>query len=233
MRLCFLGTPSRLEYVRQFASPGVVVERLEGFVGQYPSPSSIESRWEELALAQAVVEQAVEAERRGYDAVITACLGDPGVDAAREMVRIPVIAPGETALLTARMLSHRFSVISPIEQTVPLAREQVHKAGLLHNLASIRSFDMEVERIRLREPSTLAKVVDLSRRCVAEDGAEAIVLLCASLSVLVDEVAGDVPVPIVDAVRLSLRAAEMLVGSGLTHSVKTFPMPVKLAAARC
>jgi allantoin racemase len=233
MRLCFLGTESRLEYVRRFASPGVNVERLEGFVGRYPAPSSIESRVEELALAQAVVEQSVEAERRGFDAVITACLGDPGVDAAREMVRIPVIAPGETALLTARMLSHRFSVISPIAQTVPLAREQVHKAGLLHNLASIRSFDMEVERIRLREPATLAKLRDLAHRCVHEDGAEAIVLLCASLCVLVGDVAEEVPVPMVDAIRLSLRAAEMLVGSGLTHSATTFPMPVKVAAARC
>jgi allantoin racemase len=230
MKLCFLGTPKRLAYVRAFASPGTTVEGLDGFVGQFQSPSSIESRWEELALAQAVVEQAIEAEKRGFDAVITACLGDPGVDAAREMVRIPVIAPGETALLTARMISHHFSVITPLEETVPLAREQVHKSGLAGHVASIRPFNMDVERIRDREPATFTKLVDLARSCVEDDGAEAIVLSCASLSVLVDEVKDQISVPIIDAVRLSLRAAEMLVGSGLTHSPRTFPTPAKLAA---
>jgi len=235
MRLCFLGSQSRLEYLRPFASPGVTLERLEGFQGQYPSPSSIESRLEELALAQAVVEETVEAERRGYDAVITSCLGDPGVDAAREMVRIPVIAPGETALLTARMLAHHFSVLTPLRETVPIAREQVQKVGVAAHVASIRSFDMSVERIRERTPETIATLVELGRRCVDEDGAELLVLACASMSVLADEVQPGIDVPVIDAVRLSLRAAEMLVGAGLTHSAVTFPRPVKLSAAakRC
>lgn len=238
MRLCFLGTKSRLEYVRAYASPGVTVERLEGFEGRFESPSSIESRLEELALAQAVVEQAIEAERRGYDAVITACLGDPGVDAAREMVRIPVIAPGETALLTARMLSHHFSVLTPLRETVPIAREQVHKVGVAAHVASIRSFDMAVERIRDREPATIAKLIALGRRCVEEDGAELLVLACASMSVLTDDIQPEIGVPVIDAVRLSLRAAEMLVGAGLSHSAVTFPTPAKLqvpaaVAARC
>ena len=235
MRLCFLGSPSRLEYLRPFASSGVTLERLDGFQGRFTSPSSIESRLEELALAQAVVEETVEAERLGYDAVITSCLGDPGVDAAREMVRIPVIAPGETALLTARMLAHHFSVLTPLRETVPIAREQVHKVGVAAHVASIRPFDMSVERIRERTPETIAALVALGRRCVEEDGAELLVLACASMSVLTDEVQPGIGVPVIDAVRLSLRAAEMLVGTGLTHSAVTFPRPVKLAAAakRC
>jgi allantoin racemase len=230
MRICFLGTQSRLEYLLPFASPGVTLERLTGFKGQYRSPSSIESRLEELELAHAIIEQTVEAERRGYDAVITACFGDPGVDAARELVRIPVIAPGETALLTARMLAHHFSVLTPLRETVPIAREQVHKVGVAAHVASIRSFDLPVERIRDREPAMLDRLVDLGRRCVEDDGAELLVFGCASMSVLAAEVEPRIGVPVVDSVRLSLRAAEMLVGSGLRHSQVTFPRPVKLAA---
>jgi allantoin racemase len=230
MRICFLGTEGRLEYVRRFASPGVVVERLTGFSGKHRPPSTIESRLEELELAHAIVEQTVEAERRGYDAVVTACFGDPGVDAARELVRIPVVAPGETALLTARMLSHHFSVITPLRETLPIAREQVHKVGVAANVASIRSFDVSVERIRDREPATIDRLVDLGRRCVEDDGAELLVFGCASMSVIADEVRDRIGVPIIDAVRLSLRAAEMLVGAGLTHSPVTFPTPAKLAA---
>jgi allantoin racemase len=228
MRICFLTTDERLDLMRRYASPGVELDNMEDFQGRAPRPNSIESRMEELELAQWVIERAIEAERRGFDAVITVCFGDPGVEAARERVRIPVIAPGETALLTARMLAHRFSVISPLPETVPLAREQIHRAGMHPFVASVRSFGYPVERIREREPEMLRKLAALGRRCVEEDGAELLIFACASMSLVADEVEKEIGVPIVNSVKLSLRAAEMLVGAGLTHSPVTFPMPVKL-----
>lgn len=230
MRLCFLGTQARLDFLRAHASPGVTLDNLADFQGTRPRPSSIESRVEELELAHWVIERTVEAERRGFDAVITGCMGDPGVEAARELVRIPVIAPGETALLVARMLAHRISVITPLRETVPLARELVHKAGLSDAVGSIRPLDVAVERIREREPATIDALVALCQRCVDEDDAEAIVFLCASMSLLADAVGPRLEVPVVNGVLLSLRAAEMLVGAGLTHSARTYPVPVKLRA---
>src|SRR5690554_5789979 len=117
MRICFLGNDERLEYLRRHASPGTELDNLPDFSGRFDRPASVESRTDELELARWYIERAVEAEARGFDAVITGCFGDPGVDAARELVRIPVIAPGETALLTARMLSHHFSVLTPLSST--------------------------------------------------------------------------------------------------------------------
>ena len=228
MRICFLGTNERLEYLMGHASPGVELDNMADFVGKASRPSSIESRMEEIELAQWVIERTIEAERRGFDGVITGCFADPGVDAARERVRIPVIAPGETALLTARMLAHHFSVITPLDQTVPIAREQIHKVGIERFVASIRPFGVAVEKIRDRDPETIEKLIALGRRCVERDGAEAIVFACASMSLLTDIVQPQIGVPCVNSVRLSLRAAEMLVGAGLTHSPVTFPMPVKL-----
>jgi len=228
MRICFLGTNERLEYLRTCASPGVELDNMADFVGTASRPSSIESRMEELELAQWVIERSIEAEHRGFDGVITGCFADPGVDAARERVRIPVIAPGETALLTARMLAHHFSVITPLIQTVPIAREQIHKVGVERFIASIRPFGVPVEKIRDRDPHTIDKLIALGRRCVEEDGAEAVVFACASMSLLTDIVQPQIGVPVLNSVRLSLRAAEMLIGAGLTHSTKTFPVPAKL-----
>ena len=231
MRLCFLGTQERLDYLRSHASPGVELDNLADFEGAFARPSSIESRVEELELARWVIERTVEAERRGFEAVITGCMGDPGVEAARELVRIPVIAPGETALLTARMLAHHFSVITPLHETVPMAREQVHKAALGSHVGSIRPLDVPVAKIRERDAVTLESLVALGRRCVEDDGAELLVFLCASMSLIADDVAPRIGVPVIDGVRLSLRAAEMLVGARLTHSPITYPVPAKQQAA--
>lgn len=228
MRICFLGTNERLDYLKEHASPGVELDNMADFAGTASRPSSIESRMEEIELAQWVIERTIEAERRGFDGVITGCFADPGVDAARERVRIPVIAPGETALLTARMLAHHFSLITPLVQTIPIAREQIHKVGIERFVASIRPFGVPVEKIRDRDPDTIENLVALGRKCVEEDGAEAIVFACASMSLLTDIVQPWIGVPVVNSVRLSLRAAEMLIGAGLTHSAVTFPVPAKL-----
>jgi len=227
MRICFLGTIERLTYLQTHASAGVELGNMADFVGKASRPSSVESRGEELELAIWVIERAVEAEKRGFDAVITGCFSDPGVDAARERVGIPVIGPGETALLTARMISHHFSILTPLPETIALAREQAHRTGVHPFVASIRSFDMSVEKIRARDPQMIKELIALGRDCVERQGAEAIVCGCASMSLLAEEIAPKIGVPVVNSVLLSLRAAEMLVGSGLTHSKKTFPVPVK------
>jgi len=227
MRICFLGTIERLTYLQSHASVGVELGNMADFGGKALRPSSVESRREELELAIWVIERAVEAEKRGFDAVITGCFSDPGVDAARERVGIPVIGPGETALLTARMISHHFSILTPLPETIPLAREQAHRTGVHPFVASIRSFDMPVEKIRARDPQMINGLIVLGRDCVERQGAEAIVCGCASMSLLAEEIAPKIGVPVVNSVLLSLRAAEMLVGSGLTHSKKTFPVPVK------
>jgi allantoin racemase len=230
MRLCFLGTNERLNYLRQHASPSVELDNMEDFRGVASRPVSIESRMEELELAQWIIERSIEAERRGFDGIITGCFADPGVDAARERVRIPVIAPGETALLTARMLAHHFSIITPLKETVPIAREQVRRVGVDPFVGSIRPFGISVELIRERDPATIRSLIELANRCVEDDGAELLVFGCASMSLLTDELQHSIPVPIINSVKLSLRAAEMIVGAGLTHSPVTFPQPVKIAA---
>ncbi|UCH27670.1 MAG: aspartate/glutamate racemase family protein [Trueperaceae bacterium] len=231
VKLCFLGNDARLSYLQQHASPGVTLDNLSDFKGTRDKPSSIESRLEELELAYWVVERCQAAERRGFDGVITGCFGDPGVETARELVRIPVIAPGETALLTARMLAHHFSVLTPLKETVPLAREQVHKTGMTPFVASIRSLDLPVEAFRQADQNTVDTLISLGRTCVQDDGAELLVFGCASMSLLAPQIEAGVGVPVINSVLLSLRAAEMLVGSGLTHSPVTFPSPRKLAVS--
>jgi len=74
-------------------------------------PASIESRYEAALAAPDVVRKAIEAEKDGMDAVVSNCMDDPGVEAAREMVSIPVIGPAQTSMHIATMLGHRFSVV--------------------------------------------------------------------------------------------------------------------------
>src|SRR4249919_2284962 len=55
---------------------------------------SIESAYEELLSAPKAIERIQTLEAEGCDAAIIGCFGDPGLEAARELVSMPVIGPG-------------------------------------------------------------------------------------------------------------------------------------------
>lgn len=229
MRLCYLGGEDRRQYLQAAASPGVVVERLTDVATSSPRPETIESLYDEARLAPWTVEMAVEAERRGFDAVITGCVGDPGVEAARELVRIPVIGPAQAAYHTAAMLGYTFGVLSPVEGTVRPTWSLIRHYGLADRCAGVRSLDCPVLALREGREDTFQRALDVARRCVAEDGADVIVLACASLShVFGDRLAAALPVPVVNALRVSVRMAELLVGSGLSHSKRAYPLPASV-----
>jgi len=226
MNLCYLGGEERRRYLQDAASPGVTVGRIEDFSPAAGRPETIESLYDEALLAPWTVEMTVEAERRGYDAVLTGCVGDPGVEAAREMVRIPVIGPGQAAFHAAAMLGDQFSVLSPLDGTVRPTRALVRHYGLADRCASVRPVNCTVMALRAGDAGTFRTLVDVARRCLDEDGADVIVLACASMShVFGDRLADALPAPVVNALRVSLRAAEMLVGSRLTHSKIAYPTP--------
>ncbi len=229
MKLCYLGGEERRRYLQAAASPGVTVGRVEDFTPSAGRPDTIESLYDEALLAPWTVEMAVEAERRGFDAVITGCVGDPGVEAAREMVAIPVIGPGQAAFHAAAMLGDQFSVLSPLDGTVRPTRALVRQYGLAGRCASVRSVHCTVMALRAGDAETFRTLLDVARRCLAEDGADVIVLACASMShVFGDRLAAALPAPVVNALRVSLRTAEMLVGSGLTHSKIAYPTPTSI-----
>jgi allantoin racemase len=63
-------------------------------------PRAVRNDADAIEAAPHVVRAVVAAAREGFDAVIVDCTDDPGVDAAREVVAVPVIGAGE-ALRTA------------------------------------------------------------------------------------------------------------------------------------
>ena len=149
----------------------------------------------------------------------------------RELVTIPVIGPGEACLHTASMLGGVFSVITVGEATVRPVREQVHKAGLDYHLASIGCLGAGVMEIRQASDELYARLLTLARRCLDVDGADVIVIGCASMSyAFADRLAGELPVPVLHAPRVALRTAELLVGAHLSHSKKAYPSPPNLGA---
>jgi allantoin racemase len=193
-------------------------------------PASIECRYDEALAVPDVVAKAVQAERDGMDAVIIDCMGDPGLEPARERVSIPVIGPAETSMHVSAMLAHRFSVVTVLDALIPAFDHHALRMGLTRKMASVRAVNIPV--LDLDDHGKLLEaLVDHSVKAVWEDGAHLITLGCTGMAGAVDallaglERHGIIDVPVIDPTVLAVKMAEALVDLRLAHSKRTYPPP--------
>ena len=77
----------------------------------------------------------VKAEREGFEAVLVSCMDDVATNAARELVRRPVIAPYQTCLAVASTLGNRFGVVTILENLIPNLYRKAREYGFVQSLA--------------------------------------------------------------------------------------------------
>lgn len=185
----------------------------------------IETRFESLIAAGAVAE--IIAEHEGeVDGVVVAAFGDPGLPALKEMTDIPVIGITEAALCAAALQGQRFSIIAISDRITAWYRDCVERFGFAGRLASIRSIKEALGGIGTVQDDFRGTLVELSRQAVAEDGADVIILAGAPLAGLAREVAGEIPVPVVDGIASGVRLTEALVGLSCgPHRAGAFASP--------
>jgi allantoin racemase len=209
----------------QFIAPDVTLD----VVNIERGPASIESGYDEMLAAPAIVECVVKAEKDGCDGVFIDCFGDPGVVAAREMVSIPVVGAFQPAALTACALAGRWSVVTVLKNVVPMLRDLARRLGVEGNIASIRDIDTPV--LDLQDKGIFQKRLMVQiEKAVAEDGAEAIILGCTGMIGVAQGLQAEMaktgkPVPVIDPTASALGYLQMLARSGISHSKLCYRVP--------
>ena len=215
--------PDTLEMFQAAASPGTRVS-----VATIPAGTpSIESRRDEALVTPWVLLAAREAEAEGCDAIAVDCMLDPGVQAAREVVGIPVFGPCEAPMHRAATRGHAFSVFPGAEHHLTLMIGQARRYGVAPLLASVRSLDIPVLDLDDDTRRTFATMVLRAREAVELDHAEAIVLGCTGLAGQAAEVqralADDgLDVPVIDPSAAATRLLETTVSMALRSSRITY-----------
>lgn len=209
---------------RRSAAPGTTLTMLTAPFGV----AYIETRFEALIGAYATAQLAAE-HHKGHDAVIIAAFGDPGLAGLREALPVPVLGLTESALASACLLGHRFSIIAISQRIQAWYREVVEANGLSARLASIRALNRPLASIGSVQDEHQAALLALCESAVDDDGAEVIILAGAPLAGLARTLRGRLPVPVVDGVSSAVRHAESLVALAPGKAVRgSFaPPPVK------
>jgi allantoin racemase len=195
-------------------------------------PASIESAYEEYLSVPGAVERMVEAERAGFDGAVLGCFGDPGLDAMREMVNMPVIGPGEASMLFAASLGHRFSVVTVVDSVVPLIERVAWQVGVDRKLASVRSIDVPVLELGRDPEVTLARMLTEGEAARDRDRADVLVMGCMSMAFQdrQADLTARLGIPVVNPVHAAVKLMQALCALGLRHSRRAYPVPPKFAA---
>lgn len=212
---------------RSVAGPGVRVEATSPATG----PVSIESHYDEAIAVPGLLEEIRRGEADGVDAYVVACFGDPGLQAARELARGPVVGIAESAMRTATYLGRSFSVVTTLSRTIGRARDLTVLYGVDAACAGIRAVEIPVLELD-RDPGVYGTIRAGCAEALEQDGSDVVVLGCAGMASLASALTRDLGVPVVDGVTAATVTARGLVDLGLrTSTVGEFAPPPPKAYA--
>jgi allantoin racemase len=181
-------------------------------------PVSIEGHYDEAISAIGVIDEVRRGEEEGFDGYLIACFDDPGLAAAREIARGPVVGIAEAAMHTASYVSGGFSVVATLHRSRIILEHLVRAYGMVHKCRKVRTTELAVLDLEVEGSNAQAVIFEECRRAIADDGADCIVLGCAGMTDLAVAITREVGVPVIDGVTAGVKVLEGLIGLGVTTS---------------
>ncbi|MBO0663915.1 aspartate/glutamate racemase family protein [Jiella sp. MQZ9-1] len=196
---------------RQVAARGTEILAYQNDAG----PVSIEGHVDGALAVPGLLHALAIAERDGADAHVIACFDDTGLEAARSVLKGPVIGIGEAAARMASLVARRFSVVTTLPVSVPIIEDNLARSGLSTLCASVRASALPVLALEADPAAANARISQEIGRAIEEDGAEAIVLGCAGMANFAEDLSQAHGVPVVEGVSAAVKLMEAAVALGL------------------
>ena len=173
-----------------------------------------------------LVRKAVWAAENGFDAVIQSNTFDPGVEASRLAVRIPIIGLLRTALHFGAILSDRIAVITPLASDIPSCERTIAAYRMEHVVAAMTSLEIYSDDLDSRKAEIFDRACEAMERLERDHGAQCILPLGGKLIPYVvdpDLLAAETDMPVLNTKAIGVRFAEICVSLGLSHAEAAYP----------
>jgi allantoin racemase len=179
--------------------------------------TGVEYRFTEYFFAREMIENALRAEREGFDAYVIGTTNDAGLFPSREVLNIPVIGITEASMHVACLMGRRFALITPNEKMIPHFEELAVRYGLRDRLAAI-----EYTEFKIPELGKVFEDAGVQHRQITQfkQGAQKVIAKGAEVIIPIGGIAGlflaraglrDIDgVPVIDTISVALKVAEMM-----------------------
>ena len=156
--------------------------------------------------AKAVAKIGPEIAIEGFDAIVIAGFGDPGLETLRSLVGIPVTGIGEASMAEAGAGGRRFSVVTTTPDLADSIRASAARYGHADRLVSVRITDGDTMSVMSNAKRLESALLETCAQAV-EDGAESMVIGGGPLATAAVAIAANVAVPVIEPVGAGVRQA--------------------------
>ncbi len=182
-------------------------------------PVSIESHSDETLAAVGVMDEVRKGELDGYDGYVLACFGDPGLHAAQEIARGPVVGIAQAAFHVASLVGRSFAIVTTLGRTLGRARDLVDEYGFTRQCVAYRACEVPVLGLDEHPEAAYEALLSECRATLEQCDADSIVLGCAGMAGMCERLERELQVPVIDGVAAATALVEGLVRIG-AHTSK-------------
>jgi len=148
----------------------------------------------------------VKEKKEEFSAFVIACYSDPGLHAAREATKKPVLGISECGILTALTLGQKFGVIAILQKSIPRHLRYMGALGVMDRLAGELPVGLPVVELS-DEKKTFGRMMDVGKRLRDEHGADVIVMGCAGMARYRKPLQEAVGIPVVEPTQAAVTMA--------------------------
>jgi allantoin racemase len=208
------------EYLRKFSFPEteVVIRKVSR------GTESVESLLDEAYATPPILEEALRGEREGFDACIIGCAGDAGVLVAKEVLKIPVIGPGEASILISQLIGKRIVILTTLPERIPSLEDKVTRY-ISPNRFFIYPANTPVLEMRKDVARTVEILTSIIQGSIEKDRTDTAILACLSMLGMAEEIQQRVQIPVIDPAIAALEMAQAVVKMKLSQTKKAYPFP--------
>lgn len=157
------------------------------------------------AAAQEVIEIG-ERHQSGCAGIIVGAFGDPGLDALRQRVGVPVTGICEASMREAARGRRRFAVATTTPGLKDAIERRAADAELGDLLTSVRCTEGDPVALAGDAAAMLDALAEMVRRCVDEDGAEAVIIGGGPLGQAAEKLQGMFATPVIAPIPCAVAA---------------------------
>ena len=172
-------------------------------------PESIEGYYDEVFCIPGILEEVFL--HKDADAYIIGCFDDTGLDAVRSITNKPVLGIGNSSYHIASCLAGTFSVITTLDVSVPIIKNNLLKRGfdrICVNVSSVKIPVLELDNDNSNASLSIEKEIEKS---INYYKSEAIILGCAGMADFAEKLEEKFSIPVVEGVSSSIILAEGLI----------------------
>jgi len=208
--------------IKPFTPPYCEVE----CVNPEKGPLGLESYYHNYIAAVQVHKMVVEAEKNGYDGIVIACYGDPGIEAVKELVDIPVVGITEASYALAPILGTKFLVIVSADTAVPRQIRYIKSLGIPDHQYAVKPLGLTIIDVMSDRMSAKEMISHNIEKQLKDTNSEVVVMGCSGFSGMRTDLEKTLKIPIIDPVVAGVHLCVTLINMKLSQSkLSTYKTP--------